>query len=314
MGPLSTVDPCEFAAAIPHSPQPPNLAAGNTRVGDAMVIRQQFSFNEVRQVLGGLLEQDLHAKRVDSLCNATLGVLHNASLAVCTIGQGLAAARNLKPKHAIKQVDRLLSNPAINVDDYSRPLGALHHRRANLHRGGTGLDRLRCRQPGHHHVVADQRSRSFHTPGLADRRQGHTQGPPQPLRASRAGTAGRTAAGGDQSVRRRRPRLRRSKTLPDADRRAVFRLRHPLPRQHRRHRHDRRNPHRCRLGASRRTRTRAARRRGHRRSLSGGNRGLCAGHRHEASLVPGRQQHRCHRQATDRILRPSLGHRVRAAR
>jgi hypothetical protein len=38
-----------------------------------------------------------------------LGMLHNASLAVCTIGQGLAAARNLKPKHAIKQVDRLLS-------------------------------------------------------------------------------------------------------------------------------------------------------------------------------------------------------------
>ncbi len=82
-----------------------------------MVIREQFSFSKVRQVLGGLLEQDLHAKRVDSLCNATLGVLHNASLAVCTIGQGLAAARNLKPKHAIKQVDRLLSNQAINVDD-----------------------------------------------------------------------------------------------------------------------------------------------------------------------------------------------------
>ena len=54
-----------------------------------MVIRQRFSFDGVRQVLGGLLEQDLHAKRVDSLCNATLGVLHNASLAVCTIGQGL---------------------------------------------------------------------------------------------------------------------------------------------------------------------------------------------------------------------------------
>ena len=47
-----------------------------------MVIREQFSFSKVRQVLGGLLEQDLHAKRVDSLCNATLGVLHNASLAV----------------------------------------------------------------------------------------------------------------------------------------------------------------------------------------------------------------------------------------
>ena len=35
---------------------------------------------------------------------------------------------------------------------------------------------------------------------------------------------------------------------------------------------------------------------------------------HEAGLVPGRQQHRCHRQGPDRILRPSLEHRVRAAR
>jgi hypothetical protein len=82
-----------------------------------MVIRQRFSFQEVRDVLGGLLEQDLHAKRVTSLCNATLGVLHSASLAVCAIGQGLAAARSLKLKHAVKQVDRLLSNPAIEVDD-----------------------------------------------------------------------------------------------------------------------------------------------------------------------------------------------------
>jgi hypothetical protein len=82
-----------------------------------MVIRERFSFNQVRQVLGGLLDQDLHAKRVDSLCNATVGVLHSASLAVCTIGQGLAAARSLKLKHAVKQVDRLLSNSAINVDD-----------------------------------------------------------------------------------------------------------------------------------------------------------------------------------------------------
>ena len=82
-----------------------------------MVVRERFSYKAIRDVLSGLLEQDLHAKRVSSLCDATLGVLHSGSLAICTIGQGLAAARSLKPKHAIKQVDRLLSNPAINVDD-----------------------------------------------------------------------------------------------------------------------------------------------------------------------------------------------------
>lgn len=69
-----------------------------------MVIRERrFSFNQVRQVLGSVLDHDLHAKRVDSLCDATLGVLRSSSLAVCTIGQGLAAARGLNPKHATKQ-------------------------------------------------------------------------------------------------------------------------------------------------------------------------------------------------------------------
>ena len=82
-----------------------------------MVIRERFSYQAIHDVLNGLLKQDVHAKRVNSLCDATLGVLRSGSLAICTIGQGLAAARSLKPKHAIKQVDRLLSNPAINVDD-----------------------------------------------------------------------------------------------------------------------------------------------------------------------------------------------------
>jgi hypothetical protein len=82
-----------------------------------MVIRERFSYQGIRDVLGGLLEQDLHTKRVNSLCDATLGVLHSGSLAICAIGQGLAAARSLKPKHAIKQVDRLLSNSAVDVDD-----------------------------------------------------------------------------------------------------------------------------------------------------------------------------------------------------
>ena len=110
-------DRCELAEAIPRRYTTGESAPGSLESGNAMVIRQRFSFQEVRDVLGGLLEQDLHVKRVDSLCNATVGVLHSASLAVCAIGQGLAVARSLKLKHAVKQVDRLLSNPAIEVDD-----------------------------------------------------------------------------------------------------------------------------------------------------------------------------------------------------
>src|SRR5580700_9168146 len=62
------------------------------------------------------LDGDLHAKRILSLTNATLGVIKTASLAVNTIGQGLALARGLVTKHAIKQVDRLLSNEGIDID------------------------------------------------------------------------------------------------------------------------------------------------------------------------------------------------------
>src|ERR1700686_1269419 len=81
---------------------------------------QPLGFQEVSRFLGGLFDGDLHAKRVLSLTNATLGVVRTASLAVNTIGQGLALARGLVTKHAIKQVDRLLSNEGIDIDEVQR--------------------------------------------------------------------------------------------------------------------------------------------------------------------------------------------------
>ncbi len=57
----------------------------------------------------------LHAKRILSLANGTLGVLTGASLAVSVIGHTLAQARGLMDRHAIKQVDRLLSNAGVVV-------------------------------------------------------------------------------------------------------------------------------------------------------------------------------------------------------
>jgi hypothetical protein len=77
---------------------------------------QTLCFAEVHRFLTNLFDGDLHAKRVLSLANATLGVIRTASLAVNTIGQGLALARGRVTKHAIKQVDRLLSNEGIDVD------------------------------------------------------------------------------------------------------------------------------------------------------------------------------------------------------
>src|SRR3954471_23135551 len=72
---------------------------------------------DIQKFLEDLFDGDVHAKRVESLANATLGVVTSACLAVSIIGKALAQARGLLPKHAVKQVDRLLSNQGIVVWD-----------------------------------------------------------------------------------------------------------------------------------------------------------------------------------------------------
>ena len=71
--------------------------------------------NDIRAFIDAVYGGDLHAKRVEALAGATLGIMTSASLAVAMIGQALAQARGLVTKHAIKQVDRLLSNQKIDV-------------------------------------------------------------------------------------------------------------------------------------------------------------------------------------------------------
>ena len=78
------------------------------RIGD-------FRCDAVAAWVGEFFEGELHAKRIASLNDGVSGVLHSASLAVSAIGLSLAPARGLKAKHAIKQVDRLLSNPGIDL-------------------------------------------------------------------------------------------------------------------------------------------------------------------------------------------------------
>ena len=71
----------------------------------------------IENYLDAIFSEDLHAKRVKSLANGALGVMTGASLAVSIIGQSLAQARGLLSKHAIKQVDPLLSNQGVVVWD-----------------------------------------------------------------------------------------------------------------------------------------------------------------------------------------------------
>ena len=74
--------------------------------------------DDISEFISKMYEGDLHAKRVLSLSNATLGVLTSASLAIHAVGQGLAQAMGTLSKHGVKQVDRLLSNDGIDVERF----------------------------------------------------------------------------------------------------------------------------------------------------------------------------------------------------
>jgi hypothetical protein len=75
----------------------------------------RLSPDRVHEFVQDLLGDDVHATRVLSFARGVVGVLHAAALGIHAIGRGLADAMGLDPKHAIKQVDRLLSNAGITV-------------------------------------------------------------------------------------------------------------------------------------------------------------------------------------------------------
>ncbi len=76
---------------------------------------KQLRAIDVEKMVDSIFGDSEHAKRKCSLSNAVFGVLKGASLIVHRIGLGLASAQNLLGKHAIKQVDRLLSNEKLNI-------------------------------------------------------------------------------------------------------------------------------------------------------------------------------------------------------
>ena len=77
---------------------------------------RQFAREELEGLMDEVFGGDIHAQRLASLTDGVDGVLHAASLGVRAIGQGLAVAQGLAPRHAIKQVDRLLSNPKLSME------------------------------------------------------------------------------------------------------------------------------------------------------------------------------------------------------
>ena len=97
--------PGQSSATVP--PCPPLQRTKRKRSG--------LSEPKVRGVVDHAFGDVLHAKQVFSMSQATLGAIHAGSMGIHAIGQGLAAAQGLTAKHAVKQVDRLLSNEKIEV-------------------------------------------------------------------------------------------------------------------------------------------------------------------------------------------------------
>jgi len=75
----------------------------------------------VHEFLSSLFEEDVHAQRVFSLATGVVGVMHAAAASIHAIGIGLASATGRETKHAIKQVDRLLSNRGVKVWNMFEP-------------------------------------------------------------------------------------------------------------------------------------------------------------------------------------------------
>jgi hypothetical protein len=137
-----------------------------------------LQFQDVRAFLDSILAEDIHTKRVDSLANATLGVMTGASLGVAMIGKSLAQARGLLPKHAIKQVDRLLSNRKLEAwDIFATWVPELVGSRTDLI---VAMDWTDFDADGHGAQAGDP-ARPGDAAGLAQRAEGRVEECPQRL-------------------------------------------------------------------------------------------------------------------------------------
>ena len=75
-----------------------------------LILGEKLNSFDVEKVVDRIFDDEMHSKRKKSLANAVLGVISSASLIVHRIGLGLAKAKKLFGKHAVKQVDRLIGN------------------------------------------------------------------------------------------------------------------------------------------------------------------------------------------------------------
>jgi len=81
----------------------------------AMKVKSSLDLIKINETIAAVFGDELHKKRQLSLGNAALGLLRSGSLFVHAMGAGLAYASGKEKKHATKQIDRLFSNPGIDI-------------------------------------------------------------------------------------------------------------------------------------------------------------------------------------------------------
>ena len=101
--------PTPHPAAVACAPRP---LAGRRESSSK---RPRLGRKRIGAFVAAIFEDDMHAKRVQSLGDAVTGVIHAAAVSIHAIGHGLAQATGGSGKHAIKQVDRLLSNAGLDL-------------------------------------------------------------------------------------------------------------------------------------------------------------------------------------------------------
>jgi hypothetical protein len=84
----------------------------------SILLKPSTRRKSIRDFVESVVGDTMHSKRILSLCNAVEGVVHSTSLALSVVGNALATAQGLNPKHAVKQLDRFFSNEAIQLDTF----------------------------------------------------------------------------------------------------------------------------------------------------------------------------------------------------
>lgn len=70
----------------------------------------------LRNVVERIFSKALHVKQIESICHGVLGVLYGTRLSSTAMGRAMAMERGIIPKHAIKQMDRLVGNTKISIE------------------------------------------------------------------------------------------------------------------------------------------------------------------------------------------------------